>query len=89
MYRCYHCEAVAPPGTTANFRVLEQRTVKYRPGPEEQKARYKRKTTQQYCSGGEGTEIVTEVILCPECARRFDLETSTDTLEDDEVAACA
>ena len=71
MFRCHLCQFIAPPRTPSYRLVLERRTKKY---PYRSKANTfvrteagKRKRFYTDDPGGEGQEVVKEVIVCPKC----------------------
>jgi hypothetical protein len=70
MFRCQICSCVAPPRIAPAHLVLEKRARLY---PARARANllvrnHKREHTND--PGGQGEEIVREVLVCPECARR-------------------
>lgn len=75
MFRCQLCRCVVPPRTPCQRLVLKGRTKKY---PYRSRANTFVRTTEtgkrkEYHTddpGGEGQEIVQEVIVCPSCAAR-------------------
>ena len=75
MFRCELCRCVVPPRTACQRLVLQWRTKKY---PYRSRANTffrtneagKRKEHHTDDRGGEGREVVKEVIVCPECAAR-------------------
>jgi hypothetical protein len=75
MYRCEHCNEVVPPGVSAVKRVVEFRERSYpvrqltssRPG--KSKGRRGRRPDDP---GGDGREIVRELLVCPSCAETID-----------------
>jgi hypothetical protein len=72
MFRCQLCQCVVPPRTPCKHLVLKQRSKKY---PFRSRANTfirsnesgKRKEYHTDDPGGEGQEIVKEVIVCPDC----------------------
>jgi hypothetical protein len=78
MFRCQLCGDVVPPGTPSQRIVVQSRRTQY---PYRSKANVvvrkpesgrRRKTKKEYRDdpGGEGHEIVREVIVCPNCVAR-------------------
>lgn len=75
MFRCQMCQCVVPPRTPAQHLVLKRRNKEY---PYRSSANTlvrtsetgKRKVHHTDDPGGEGQEIVQEVIVCPTCAAR-------------------
>ena len=75
MFRCKLCQCVVPPRTPAQHLVLTRRRRKY---PFRSRANTfvrtneagKRKEYHTDDPGGEGEEVVTEVIVCPACAAK-------------------
>jgi hypothetical protein len=77
MFRCQLCQCVVPPQTPCQHLVLERRGKKY---PSRSRAnvvvvrkhgnRHKLKKEHRDDPGGEGEEVVREVIVCPACAGR-------------------
>ncbi len=70
MFRCEKCDHVVEPGTPAQHVVVQRRPVEYperreplsrRPGRQ-----FRDKTVDK---GGEGSEIVREMKVCPDCAK--------------------
>jgi hypothetical protein len=75
MFRCQLCQCVVPPRIPCQRLVLKWRSKRY---PYRSRANTflrtnesgKRKECQTDDPGGEGQEIVKEVIVCPDCAAR-------------------
>jgi hypothetical protein len=75
MFRCQLCQCVVPPRTAAQQVVLKRRKKRY---PYRSAANTffrinengKRKEHQTDDPGGEGEEIVKEMLVCPDCAAR-------------------
>ena len=73
MFRCQLCRRVVPPRTPCHHVVVKQRRKEY---PHRSRANFfvrpneagKRKEYHTDDPGGEGQEIVQEVIACPDCA---------------------
>jgi hypothetical protein len=75
MFRCSLCQSVVPPGIPSHQLVLKRRRKAY---PFRSRANAfvrtneagKRKEFHTDDPGGEGHEVVREVIVCPACAAR-------------------
>src|SRR5580658_6147739 len=75
MFRCQLCQCVVPPKTPCQHLVLERRSKKY---PYRSMAntfvrlndKGKRKEYHTDDPGGEGQEVVKEIVVCPACAAR-------------------
>ena len=75
MFRCQVCQSVVPPQTPGHRLVLRRRAKAY---PHRSRANAfvrtnevgKRKEYHTDDPGGEGQEVVEEVIVCPGCASR-------------------
>jgi hypothetical protein len=73
MYRCQLCQCVVPPRTLCHHLVLKRRSKAY---PYRSRANTvvriteagKRKEYHTDDPGGQGQEVVQEVIVCPACA---------------------
>jgi hypothetical protein len=75
MFRCQKCDTVVPQGVRSHKIVVQTRPRQYaargtsprewRPG----RRRFPIVRTPAYDKGGEGTEIVKELMVCPACAR--------------------
>ena len=76
MFRCYNCQKVTPVGTPAHRQVIEYREKTYTSRVGEKERRSGGKKYGRTDQGGRGKEIVREVMLCPECARRFEQESA-------------
>jgi len=76
MFRCQLCQIVVPPRTPCQRIVLKQRKKKYPYRSEanvvivRKPPKWKPKEEDRDDPGGEGQEIVREVIACPACALR-------------------
>jgi hypothetical protein len=76
MFRCQLCRCVVPPRTPCQHIVLKRRSKKY---PYRSNANSfvrttatgKRKEYHTDYPGGEGQEIVEEVMACPDCAAQI------------------
>jgi hypothetical protein len=74
MFRCQLCQSVVPPHTPCQHLVLARRSKKYPYRPKAnvvvRKPASDKKPKKEYRDdpGGEGQEIVQEVIVCPERA---------------------
>jgi hypothetical protein len=70
MFRCPLCSCVVGPRTPPQRLLLERRTrsYPYRSRANEFARDHKRHVTDD--PGGNGSEVVREVLVCPECARR-------------------
>ena len=90
MFRCQICEKVVEPGVRAAKLVVQTRPKTYEPRGRQPDARGfrsrgPRRSTRggNYDKGGEGREIVREVMVCPDCeAQHAPTETprTTDSL---------
>jgi hypothetical protein len=76
MFRCQMCDAVVPQGVRSQKIVVQTRSRQYAARgsrPMEWRPNRGRRgppvRTQPYDKGGEGTEIVKELQVCPNCAR--------------------
>jgi hypothetical protein len=74
MFRCDICDKVVPPGTPARHVIAETRDKHYprRPGAHQAvllTRNGRRKSKQVDDPGGNGEEIVEELLVCPACAR--------------------
>jgi hypothetical protein len=75
MFRCQLCQCVVPPRTPCQHLILKNRSKKY---PYRSRANVvavnepHKKPKKEYRDdpGGQGQEIVKEVIVCPACAAR-------------------
>ncbi len=85
MFRCQMCKTIVPAGVPTSRIVVATRSKVYasrgsdpteRGGPRFRRGRPVRKR-KPYDRGGEGTEIVREVAVCPKCASQLTLETAT------------
>lgn len=85
MFRCQMCETVVPAGTRSTKVVTATRARVYeargqdprerRGGPRTFRGRRGPRKRKPYDKGGEGTEIVRELSVCPSCAaERANLE---------------
>ena len=75
MFRCQLCQCVVPPRTPCHHLVLDRRKRQYpyRSGANtfiRTNESGKRKEYHTDDPGGEGYEVVREVIVCPACAAR-------------------
>jgi hypothetical protein len=75
MFRCQLCQCVVPPRTPAQHLVLKRRGKEYPHRPRANtfvrtNAEGKRKEYQTDDPGGEGQEVVQEVLVCHFCAVR-------------------
>lgn len=74
------CERIVEPGTRAAKVVVQTRTKTYEPrgrAPDARGNRFsrgRRTTRPNYDKGGEGTEIVREVMACPDCEAKHNSE---------------
>jgi hypothetical protein len=73
MFRCQLCRCVVPPRTPAQHLVLKRRGKEYPHRPRANvfvrtNAEGKRKEYHTDDPGGEGQEVVEEVLVCPFCA---------------------
>jgi len=71
MFRCQLCKCVAPPRTSPVRLVVERRKKKY---PYRSHANYFTHNGHSHWRddpGGEGEEIVKELVVCAECAAAF------------------
>lgn len=77
MFRCQMCDTVVPAGTRSSKVVMATRTRVYEPrgqDPRERRGgrsfrgRRGPRKKKPYDKGGEGTEIVRELSVCPKCA---------------------
>jgi len=90
VFRCQMCDCIVPQGIRAHKLVVKTRQKNYAPRgtkPVErrnwrQRGRVKRR--QVYDKGGEGTEIVRELAICPDCATKHQMEQEANTSEDAE-----
>jgi rubredoxin len=81
MFICEICKSIVPPSTPATRFVVETRNTIYPPRKETHIFRRNGRLVKQDDPGGRGTEIVKEMIVCPECARKqLFRETSPDPL---------
>ncbi|HUG90738.1 MAG TPA: hypothetical protein VML55_07895 [Planctomycetaceae bacterium] len=77
MFRCQKCDTVVPQGVRSQKIVVQTRTRQYaargtRPSEwRPTRRRFPVARTQPYDKGGEGTEIVKELLVCPACAREL------------------
>lgn len=78
MFRCQMCETVCPPKTRTSRIVVKTRPKEYEsrgPDPSERRrfsrTRGRRPSRKEYDKGGEGHEIVRELVVCPKCAAKF------------------
>lgn len=80
MFRCQKCGTVVPAGVRTNKVVVASRPRVYEPrgqDPSERRGRvrFQRgrrvKKRKSYDKGGQGTEIVRELSVCPKCAAEF------------------
>ena len=76
MFRCQICQTVVPPKTATQKLVVKSRPKEYAargsdPRERRFRSRFAPPVRQQYDKGGEGTEIVQELSVCPECARKY------------------
>lgn len=79
MFRCQMCESVCPPKTRTSRIVVKTRHKEYSargPDPSERRRfspgrRGRRPAKKDYDKGGEGHEIVRELVVCPTCAAKF------------------
>jgi hypothetical protein len=75
MFRCQLCQNVAPEGTHGHKLVTRTRSKNYAsrgtPPYERSWGRQRHvRRRQPFDKGGEGTEIVQEILVCPTCAQR-------------------
>ena len=75
MFRCQLCQAVVPPRTPCHHVILDRRrkVYPYRSGANtfvRTNESGKRKEYHTDDPGGEGHEVIREVIVCPACAAR-------------------
>ena len=68
MYRCDRCGEVMPPRTPSFRRVVATRSKSYPFRSKANVVRVKGKVCRRDDLGGEGTEIVSEDTVCPDCA---------------------
>ena len=75
MFRCQVCETIVPSGTRSHKIVVQTRKKIYEPrgtDPRERRrwgrGRGRTKKKQTFDKGGQGTEIVREIMVCPRCA---------------------
>lgn len=82
MFRCQLCDRVVGPGTRTHKVVTQTREKEYaargRPPrawqPRRGGPRMRSSKPTAYDKGGQGREIVQELMVCPDCARRFEQE---------------
>lgn len=79
MFRCQQCGTVVPAGTRATKIVTQTRRKEYQPREAEPTSRGGRFGRGRFSRrrrvidrGGEGTEIVREIMVCPKCAAEFE-----------------
>jgi hypothetical protein len=70
MFICEICKSIVAPSTPATRLVVETRNTTYPFRKDAHIFRRDGKLVKQDDPGGSGTEIVKEVIVCPECARK-------------------
>lgn len=75
MFRCQECGTIVASGTRSHKIVVQTREKTYEPrgaNPRERprwsRGRGRSKKKAPYDKGGQGTEIVRELMVCPECA---------------------
>lgn len=78
MFRCQMCNTVVPPNTRSTKIVVATRSRTYEPrgqdprerrgGPRSFRGRRGPRKRKPYDKGGEGSEIVRELSVCPGCA---------------------
>ena len=70
VYLCQACGVVVPPRTPRELRVVQTRTVRFpfRPEARTVKDRRSGKWRPRDDPGGVGTQIVSEIAVCPGCA---------------------
>lgn len=75
MFRCQICNQVVPAGTRSQKLTLKTRPKQYSSrgrDPSERRRSFRdREPRQPYDKGGEGREIVQEVMVCPQCAAQY------------------
>lgn len=72
MYRCQVCGQVTPSGTRANKIVVATRPKTYPSRGGERsgfRRRFRSAPSKPYDKGGEGREIVQELVVCESCAQ--------------------
>ena len=84
MFRCQKCETVVPANVRTTKVVMASRPRIYEPrgqDPSERRGRVPRfrrgrrvRKRKPYDKGGQGTEIVRELSVCPKCAAEFAVE---------------
>ncbi len=75
MFRCQLCQRVVPPRTPCHRLVVQWRRKHYPQRPRANVVHWrtpdkKRKQEHRDDPGGEGQEIVQEVMVCPDCAAK-------------------
>jgi hypothetical protein len=70
MYQCQLCRKVVPPNTKAHHLIVESRFKRYPPRPKANHFTDQKKSQWRDDPGGEGCEIVREILVCPDCAAR-------------------
>lgn len=68
MYNCHRCGETSKPGEPAIRKVVETRAVEYKERPKAHRVRDRDKKDP----GGEGTEIVKEMLVCEPCKKSLD-----------------
>ncbi|GAB4160405.1 MAG: hypothetical protein Tsb009_37710 [Planctomycetaceae bacterium] len=88
MFRCQSCNTVVPPRTRSQKIVVQTRQRIYEPrgvDPSERRGgRGRGRSTrkkQAYDKGGQGTEIVRELMVCPNCAEKMTAEAEAKAAE--------
>lgn len=75
MYRCENCQNLVPPNTKVHRVVIETRLKRY-PLREKVHKKINKEGKLVYVDdpGGIGYETVREIIVCPDCAKKFNQE---------------
>ena len=81
MYRCYFCKAVVSEGVAAHRVVLETRPAVYRRRDRVKPNKINRKAKGPDDPGGNGYEIVKEVLACRSCAAEHSEGTGAENRE--------
>lgn len=98
MFRCEKCGTVVPAGVRVNKVVVASRPRVYEPrgqDPNERRGRmrFQRgrrvKKRKPYDKGGEGTEIVRELSVCPRCAADFAEVAAVESHAEEHATAAA
>lgn len=87
MFRCESCDTIVPAGTRSQKVVVQTRQKTYEPrgADPRERGRWGRgrgrgtKKKQNYDKGGQGTEIVREIMVCPACAEKHAAEAQAAT----------